>query len=344
MVTTELRVEDLPLAAALELDGMGTPVRPFAAVDLRRPTTVRQEAVRAAAATSRVLVGVAPDGLAPELLPLAQQLSVTLVHGPADLPQTVAVPDVGEALEHLESSVLAHPRAATTLTDLLRLTSALPVEEGLVVESMAYSVLLAGSEFRAWRQAHPPREARPGDDPAVLLHRDHDELEIVLNRPGRHNAYSREVRDALVEALDLACLDESIDQVVLRGNGPSFCSGGDLAEFGATSDVSLAHHVRLRQSAVARLHTLGTKTVARLHGACVGAGIEIPAIAGRVVAAADTWFQLPELAMGLVPGAGGTVSVPRRIGRWRTAHLVLSGQRLDVRTAHDWGLVDQVLS
>ena len=66
------------------------------------------------------------------------------------------------------------------------------------------------------------------------------------------------------------------------------------------------------------------------------------AFADRVVARPDTFVALPEVAMGLIPGAGGTVSLPRRIGRQRTAYLALSGRRLDVATAHAWGLVDAV--
>ena len=77
-----------------------------------------------------------------------------------------------------------------------------------------------------------------------------------------------------------------------------------------------------------------------LHGACIGAGIELAAFAGRVEARDGTVIRLPELAMGLVPGAGGTVSLPRRIGRWRTTYLVLSGVPLDPSTALAWGLVD----
>ncbi|HRD62678.1 MAG TPA: enoyl-CoA hydratase/isomerase family protein, partial [Nocardioides sp.] len=77
-------------------------------------------------------------------------------------------------------------------------------------------------------------------------------------------------------------------------------------------------------------------------GACIGAGIEIPAFAETVVATPDAWFRLPELSMGLVPGAGGTVSIPRRIGRWRTAWLLLTGRDLAAATALEWGLVDVV--
>ena len=82
----------------------------------------------------------------------------------------------------------------------------------------------------------------------------------------------------------------------------------------------------------------------RVHGACVGAGIELPAFAARLSARADAFFELPEVAMGLIPGAGGTVSLPRRIGRQRTAWLALSGERIDVDTAMAWGLVDEVWS
>ena len=62
-----------------------------------------------------------------------------------------------------------------------------------------------------------------------------------------------------------------------------------------------------------------------------------------VRAAADTTFSLPEVSMGLIPGAGGTVSVPARIGRHRTVTLALSGRRIDVDTALAWGLVDELI-
>jgi enoyl-CoA hydratase/carnithine racemase len=106
--------------------------------------------------------------------------------------------------------------------------------------------------------------------------------------------------------------------------------------------VSTAHLIRLDRSVALRIDRCQDRVVAHLHGACVGAGIEIPSFAGRVVARPDAFFQLPEVAMGLVPGAGGTVGITRRIGRWRTAYLALSGVRLDASTALDWGLVDAV--
>ena len=68
----------------------------------------------------------------------------------------------------------------------------------------------------------------------------------------------------------------------------------------------------------------------------------MPAFARHVTAAPDTRIALPEVALGLVPGAGGTVSIPRRIGRHRTAALALSGSVIDAATALEWGLIDEV--
>jgi enoyl-CoA hydratase/carnithine racemase len=84
--------------------------------------------------------------------------------------------------------------------------------------------------------------------------------------------------------------------------------------------------------------------VVGLHGACLGAGIELAAFAGHVVAAEDASIGLPEGGLGLIPGAGGTVSLRLRIGARRTLDMIVSGSRLDGSTALKWGLVDEVVA
>jgi enoyl-CoA hydratase/carnithine racemase len=91
------------------------------------------------------------------------------------------------------------------------------------------------------------------------------------------------------------------------------------------------------------LHLVRDRVTFNVHGGCVGAGLERPAFAGRVVAGADATFHLPEVGMGLVPGAGGTASIPHRSGGQRTAWLAITGAALDAATALDWGLVDAVV-
>lgn len=251
----------------------------------------------------------------------------------------VVVPDEA-ALVPLAQAVATAPRAAGTLAQVLRRIPVLDLEGGLTLESLAYASLQAGPEFVAWREANPPRAPAPDAEPAVRTERTGDRLRITLHRPAVRNAFSAAMRDALVDALRVAALDPSLRSVVLDGAGPAFCAGGDLHEFGTRPDPATAHAVRSTRSAARWLARCAGRVRAEVHGACVGAGTELPAFAARVHAREDAFFQLPELAMGLVPGAGGTVSLTRRIGRQRTAWLALSGQRLPAPQALAWGLVD----
>ena len=217
------------------------------------------------------------------------------------------------------------------------------IGRGLAAESAVYSTLQAGPEFRAWRDAHPPKERPAEPGPAVKISRDGDQLRLTLARPGVHNAYNVDMRDALLEGLALAAADPSVCRVVLDGEGPSFCSGGDLDEFGRRDDPATAHVIRLARNAGRAIAAIADRVEAHLHGVCLGSGIELPAFAGTVIARSDTVMGLPELALGLIPGAGGTVSLPARIGRRRTAYLALSGARIDAASARDWGLVDRIV-
>lgn len=234
-----------------------------------------------------------------------------------------------------------NPLAATALAVLLRTADHRSIDDGLSAESAVYSSLQAGPEFAAWRASRPPR-ARPEEGDPVLLERHGPVLTITLNRPHVRNALNTAMRDQLVEAFRLPSLDPGIDEVHLRGAGEAFCSGGDLDEFGSFIDPASAHLIRLQQSVGRWMAASANRVTAHLHGACVGSGVELPAFARRVVAHPSTEISLPELSLGLIPGAGGTVSLPQRIGRHRTARLALTGETIDATTALRWGLVDAI--
>lgn len=240
------------------------------------------------------------------------------------------------------TNIRNHPITAMTLVQLLRHNEQSSVEQGLLAESLAYATLQGGEEFRAWltRQASPPAVG-PEDDP-ILAQRVGDDLQITLNRPRRRNAFSRTMRDQLTEILHLLTLDPSIRKAIIRGAGSCFCVGGDLAEFGSYADTATAHAIRSTRHAGRLIHQHRTRIDCHLHRACIGAGIELPAFADRVVASENSFFQLPEITMGLVPGAGGTVSILRRIGRQKTAWLALSGKRINAENALAWGLIDDI--
>lgn len=270
----------------------------------------------------------------------------TLVTAPSADQRTVVVPSVPDALVELTERCERWPQAAAVCDDVLRAVNPDgPSRPGLITESLAYSTLQAGAEFARWLAERGPKTVPALPDP-VLAERVDDVLLVNFNRPGRHNAFSTDARGALLEALEVALVDPSVIEVVLGGNGPSFCSGGDLAEFGTFADPASAHLARTRHSPALALDALTTRLGARcraeVHGQVLGSGLEMAAFCGHVTCAPDATLGLPELALGLIPGAGGTVSVTRRIGRWRTAYLVLSGKFIDPATALDWGLVDAV--
>jgi hypothetical protein len=246
------------------------------------------------------------------------------------------------ALAEIEHACATHPQAVVALAQLLRVTENSSIASAVVSESFAYSMLLAGPEFAGWRAGQPPITPRPPGDAPILVTHAGDRVIITLNRPEVRNAYNAAMRDALIDVLRAILLLDDRPMVELRGAGPAFGSGGDLGEFGTTSDVAFAHEIRTARSPGLLLDALGEQTVARVHGACVGAGIELPAFCRRVEATADATFRLPEVSMGLIPGAGGTASIPRRIGRQHTAYLAVSGKTIDARTAHRIGLVDSV--
>ncbi|MBX8690023.1 enoyl-CoA hydratase/isomerase family protein [Mycobacterium sp. 20091114027_K0903767] len=276
----------------------------------------------------------------------ADEATFTLTERPAQDRRVVRVDSVEQALGELTERCRTWPQAAAVCDDVLRaIDPAGPTRAGLITESLAYSTLQSGSEFRRWLSERGPAAAPQLPEP-VQAHREGNTLHVRFNRPQRHNAFSTDARGALLEALEVARLDPSVDEVMLGGNGRSFCSGGDLAEFGSFADPASAHLARTRHSPALVLdeltEKLGRRCRAEVHGQVLGSGLEMACYCGWVSCHPDATLGLPELALGLIPGAGGTVSITRRIGRWRTAYLVLSGRTIDAATALAWGLVDEV--
>ncbi|MCY3576556.1 MAG: enoyl-CoA hydratase/isomerase family protein [bacterium] len=292
--------------------------------------------------TPAVMVASVPEDRdptdTPKLAEICAPFDIVLASG--DLSVALAVP--ASELDQIAAAATASPAAAVALVQLLRLSQDRTTADGLVAESLAYSTLQSGPQFQAWLASQPSRLVPDNPEPAVLAERDGSTLRLTLNRPERHNAFSAEMRDGLVEQLRAAWADPSLDGIVLDGAGPTFCSGGDLAEFGTTPDPGTAHRVRSVRSAAFWLDRLAAKARVAVHGTCVGAGVELPAYAHDVAAHPDTTFRLPEVAMGLVPGAGGTVSIARRIGRQRLCYFALTNSEIDATTALSWGLIDRI--
>ena len=241
--------------------------------------------------------------------------------------------------ELLRKQAAAFPHAWEIARELLRSIKLDDMSFGLAQESLAYAALQGGAEHETWLSGRNRQSHEAGQ---VHVSRNGDAIEILLDRPQARNAIDRTMRDALHEAFSVAAFDPEVACVRLRGSGKAFCVGADLDEFGTTRDPATAHAIRMQTLPALAIIGCAHKFEAHVQGACVGSGLEMVAFAHRLTATSDAWFQLPELAMGLIPGAGGCVSVTRRIGRRRAALMILSGRRINAKVALSWGLIDAI--
>ena len=178
----------------------------------------------------------------------------------------------------------------------------------------------------------------------IILSKDGDVAEIALNRPRVLNAYNIQMRDDMSQALEAVRLDPDVRCVLLRGEGErAFCTGADLTEFGTAPSRVIARQVRWERDVWGQFLSLDKPIVAALHGFVIGSGIEMAMLCDIRIASEDAVFGLPEAALGMLPAAGGTQTIPRMIGRSRALEALLSNERMDAGRALDIGLVHRVV-
>jgi enoyl-CoA hydratase/carnithine racemase len=176
--------------------------------------------------------------------------------------------------------------------------------------------------------------------------RDSHVLVVTLNRPESANALNTQMGLDLMELFEGLTLDlEGLRAIVLTGQGTkAFCAGGDLKQRnGMTDEAWQAQHVVFERMLRAIL-ACPIPVIAAVNGAAYGGGCEIAAAADFVYAATNARFALTEVTLGIMPGTGGTQSLPRAIGERRAKELILSGLPFSAEEAERWGLVNRVLS
>jgi enoyl-CoA hydratase/carnithine racemase len=173
----------------------------------------------------------------------------------------------------------------------------------------------------------------------VDIQRDGGVARIFLNRPQKVNALDTPLLDELGAALERLAGDESLRVVVLGGRGRAFCGGADVAELASLEPSSARAFVGRIHRACAALRALPVPVVARLHGAVIGAGLELAAACDLRVAARGTRFAMPEVKLG-IPSVVEAALLPRLMGSGRAAWLVLTGEPIDAERAYEWGLVE----
>ena len=167
---------------------------------------------------------------------------------------------------------------------------------------------------------------------------------VRLNRPDRYNALGSRIVDELGQALEWVEGSQQVRTVILTGAGErAFCSGVDLKERAEMSADERWAHNRALNAFADRLARLQMPTVAALNGLAFGGGLEITLACDFRIAAEGAEFSLPEVGIGIVPGAGGTQRLPRLIGPTKAKELILTGRRVSAETALDMGLVSKVV-
>lgn len=178
--------------------------------------------------------------------------------------------------------------------------------------------------------------------PLLLVARGDDGvLRLTLNNPEKRNALATPLLALIADALDAAREDDGVRCAVITGNDKVFAAGADINEL-ATKDVAGAL-ADPRPGIWGRIRAFPKPVVAAIEGWCLGAGNELLMCCDLAVAGEGAKFGQPETNLGIIPGAGGTATLPRVVGRMAAMQMVLLGQPIDAATALRLGLVIEVV-
>ena len=167
---------------------------------------------------------------------------------------------------------------------------------------------------------------------------------ITLNRPQVLNRYNVQMRDDMYQVLSAVHDDPDVRVVILKGAGErAFCVGADLSEFGTAPSPIIARQVRWERDVWGLFQSLPQVLIAALHGYVLGSGVEMACCCDIRLASPDAIFGLPEVALGMIPAAGGTQTLPRVVGRGNAMWMLLTTERIDAQEAFRIGLVTRVV-
>ena len=166
---------------------------------------------------------------------------------------------------------------------------------------------------------------------------------LTLDNPPM-NLVTLDLTRELDAALDRLARDAAVRVLVVTGAGErAFCAGSDIKEFGGVAEDVVDKKLTAENAAFSRLAAFPRPTIAAINGLAFGGGLELAVCCDLLVAAADARLALPEVKLGVFPGSGGTIRVPRRIGEGRAKLLMFTGEPIDADTALAWGLVNRVV-
>jgi enoyl-CoA hydratase len=166
---------------------------------------------------------------------------------------------------------------------------------------------------------------------------------ITLSRPDKRNALTQHMFARLEEVVGDVENNSDLRVLIIRGeSGSVFCAGDDLAELVAMDVIQARDFLVRTQGTFTRLEALPIPAVAAVEGYALGGGLELALVCDLIVASSDAVLGLPETNLGVIPGLGGTIRLPRRVGLGRAKELVYSGRTVQAHEAKNIGLVEAV--
>ncbi len=182
------------------------------------------------------------------------------------------------------------------------------------------------------------------DFETILYEKTNNIAHITLNRPKALNAYNIKMRDELYHVLGAVSADDEVKVVLLKGAGEkAFCAGADLTEFLTAPSPIIARKVRWERDIWGVFLSVPQPIIAALHGYVLGSGVEMALCSDLRLASENVKFGLPEMVLGIIPAAGATQTLPRKIGRARALEMLLTGRWIDSGEAYRNGLVNRVV-
>src|ERR1700722_15297704 len=187
------------------------------------------------------------------------------------------------------------------------------------------------------RRSRPPKRKHPmaAMNSVCVLSIEGEVALVTINSPPV-NALSQAVREGLKRGVEAAEANGAVKAIVIICDGRTFIAGADISEFGKPPAPPSLH------DALNAMENASKPVIAAIHGTALGGGFEVALTAHYRIAVPSAKCALPEIKLGIIPGAGGTQRLPRLIGAEKALEIILSGTPFGAREAKEWGVVDEL--
>ncbi|MDY7019171.1 MAG: enoyl-CoA hydratase/isomerase family protein [Chloroflexota bacterium] len=180
----------------------------------------------------------------------------------------------------------------------------------------------------------------------IIYKKENNVALIVLNRPESLNAISSKLAQELEQVLEAVTIDEEVRVAIVTGEGKAFCAGADIKEMMSSEEASIAGRLSKGKPLPIfdKIENLEKPIIAAVNGVATGGGCELALACDLRIASTLAAFGLGEIKIGVIPGGGGTVRLPRLIGAGKAKEMLFFGEVISVEEAYRTGLVNKVVS